>query len=141
MRGHVKDDDVHEDVHPDSGISVAPEGDGSLVTLWGEVDASLRDAASSSMVEVLGRGGPVVIVTSGVTFIDSSGLAFVLQLYKLAEETGQDVCLRDPAPLVLELFGMIGLAGHMRVETTEVPDGPDGLLGAGPAPDLAPTGR
>lgn len=100
----------------DSGIRVDPEAGGSLVTLWGEIDASLRGDASASMVEVISRGGPVVIDTSAVTFIDSSGLAFVLQVYRLAEEAGQRVTLRDPAPLVLDLLAMIGLEGRLPVE-------------------------
>lgn len=113
LRGHVDDD-----MQIDSGIRVRPETGGSLVILWGEIDASLRGEASAGMVEVIRRGGPVVVDTSDVTFIDSSGLAFILQVYRLAGEAGQRVILRDPAPLVLDLLAMIGLEGRLPVELT-----------------------
>lgn len=113
---------MHHDAgpSPDGAITVAAEGEGSLVRLIGEVDGSLRDAASSSMVQVIARGGPVVIDTSAVTFIDSTGLAFLVQLYRLGEETGQKCFLRDPAPTVLQLLTVLGLADRMPLEPRSV---------------------
>lgn len=114
------DDPVNPDEapHPHGTIEVAAEGEGSLVTLRGEVDATLRAAASASMIEIVGRGGPVVIDARGVTFIDSSGLAFVLQLHRLSEESGQRCALRDPPALVLELLELIGMDGRIALEFT-----------------------
>ena len=123
---------------PTGSIVVTARGDGSLVTLHGEIDATLRTEASMSMVEVVRhggpvvvdvgartvfegvvrRGGPVVIDASEVTFIDSSGLAFVLQLHRLSEEAGQRCALLDPPALVLELLDLIGMGGRIPLEFT-----------------------
>lgn len=103
---------------PTGSIVVTARGDGSLVTLHGEIDATLRTEASMSMVEVVRRGGPVVVDASGVTFIDSSGLAFVLQLHRLSEEAGQRCALLDPPALVLELLDLIGMGGRIPLEFT-----------------------
>ncbi len=105
------------EVTPTPSITVAPEGDSSLVTLVGDIDGGLRDQASLVMTEVLARGVPVVVDLSAVTFIDSSGLAFVLQLHRLGIEDPSLTCtLRNPPALVLDLLEMIGALGDMRLE-------------------------
>jgi anti-anti-sigma factor len=103
---------------PSGAIEVTHDDEGSLVRLRGEVDATLRAAASASMIEIAGRGGPVVIDAGRVTFIDSSGLAFILQLHGLSEESGQRCALRDPPALVLELLDLIGMDGRIPLEFT-----------------------
>lgn len=101
------------------GIEVSPFEDGSVVTMWGEVDGSLREQAGLSMAEVVGRGGPVVVDMSRITFIDSSGLAFLIQLHRLSvEEPAQRVVLRDPPVLVLEMLDMLGLSGQVPLDFT-----------------------
>ena len=81
----------------------------TLVLLQGEIDASLRHAASEAMVAVLAAHGPLVIDTSAVTFIDSSGMAFLLQLHGVASDAGRSVDLRDPSGVVVDLLALVGL--------------------------------
>ena len=90
-------------------ITVETSGGTTLVLLTGEIDAGLRAAASECMVGVIAADGPLVIDTSGVTFIDSSGLAFLLQLQGVASDAGRDVVLRDPAGVVVDLLALVGL--------------------------------
>ncbi len=99
------------------GITVAHDDGAVLVRLWGEIDASLRNAASQCMVTVVGSDGALTIDTSGVTFIDSSGLAFLLQLQGVATDAGRPVVLRDPSGVVLDLLALVGLD---RLFATEV---------------------
>lgn len=102
---------------PQAAITVGPHGDGSLVRLVGDIDGALREQASLVMTEVLSRRGPVVVDLSHVTFIDSSGLAFVLQLHRLGTEDPTQTCtVLNPPALVLELFDMIGVLGELRLE-------------------------
>ena len=100
-----------------SGISCRTTADGTLVTLWGEVDAALREAASEVMAMLAGHatGVPVVIDAKDVTFIDSSGVAFVLQVYVLGQETGTPVSLRDPSEAVTEVLDMVGIGSRIPV--------------------------
>lgn len=93
----------------DGGIEAAPEGDGTRVLLWGAVDASLRDQASAVMAQTLAADGPVTIDVARVEFLDSSGLAFLLQLVRAGREDGRDVVLENPPALVIELLDLLGL--------------------------------
>jgi anti-anti-sigma factor len=115
-----------------SGIAYAPHEDGVVVTMWGEVDAALRDRASEAMSYVLDTSGPVVVDVAGVSFIDSSGIAFIIQLYMLGEEERREVALRDPSPSIVELLEMIGMGGRIPVvRTGDVPTGPVAVVGVG----------
>ncbi|GAA2721261.1 STAS domain-containing protein [Cellulomonas aerilata] len=88
----------------------------TVVTLRGEIDAGLRHAASDAMVAVLAGQGPLVIDTSAVTFIDSSGMAFLLQLHGVASDAARPVVLRDPAGAVTDLLALVGLDQLFRPE-------------------------
>lgn len=104
---------------PVGGIDVTEASGRTLVRMWGEVDAGLRDQASLAMVECLRRPLPVTIDARGLTFIDSSGLAFVLQLHKVGQEDGAPIVLRDAPGLLLDLLDMIGMTGAITLETTD----------------------
>ncbi|MFP3714319.1 STAS domain-containing protein [Puerhibacterium sp. TATVAM-FAB25] len=103
-----------------SGITCTSTPGGTLVTLWGEVDASLRESASEAMATLAahGSGRPVVVDARDVTFIDSSGVAFILQVYVLGQETGTPVSLRDPSEAVVEVLDMVGIGGRIPVTRT-----------------------
>lgn len=100
------------------GIEVVDEGDRLLVRLRGEVDAGLREQASQAMVVCMQRDVPVVADVAAVTFIDSSGLAFLLQLHRVGIDEGRPLVLRDPRPTLLDLLDMIGMGGAIAVERT-----------------------
>lgn len=101
------------------GIEVGEEGGRTLVRMWGEVDAGLREQASRATVQCLQRPAPVTVDAGGLTFIDSSGLAFVLQLHKVGQEDGKPLVLRDAPELLLDLLEMIGMAGAIQLESTD----------------------
>lgn len=93
----------------DGGIEARHEGDGTRVVLWGAVDATLRDQASAVMAQALSVDGPVTVDASRVEFLDSSGLAFLLQLVRAGREDGRAVVLENPPALVIELLDLLGL--------------------------------
>jgi anti-anti-sigma factor len=111
------------------GIEVSEDETRSLVRLWGDVDASLRDQASMAMIALANRGGPYVVDVSDVTFIDSSGIAFILQVHRMAADEGSTAVLRDPPALVIEMLDLIGIGGTIPFEFTP-----------GHAPDAVPAG-
>ena len=119
------------DVHLERGITVQPEGAGSLVTLWGEIDASLRNEASAVIRDVVSRGGAVVIDLSDVVLADSSALAFILQLHRICDESGEPCTVRKPPPAVVELLEVIGMERMIQVELSPAPRA--GPAGHGPA--------
>lgn len=57
-------------------------------------------------------GPSTVLDLAGVNFIDSSGLAFLVGLYKRAREEGKALTIRnlqDPVRLILEITGLKGI--------------------------------
>lgn len=108
--------DLTEDPTRLGGIDVTSADGRTLVRLWGEVDGALRAEASMSMAQALASSDPIVVDTSGVSFIDSSGLAFLLQLHLAATETGQRLTLRDPNREVVDRLGLIGMADEFEME-------------------------
>jgi anti-anti-sigma factor len=115
------DIDHRTESEPGSGISCLHTADGTLLTLWGEVDAALRDSAGDAMASLAARSatGPIVVDARDVTFIDSSGVAFILQVWMLGQETGTRVVLREPSEPVTEVLEMVGMGGRIPVEDAE----------------------
>ena len=97
------------------------------VALRGEIDAALRDQASEAMVFVVSANSPVVADVADVTFIDSSGLAFLVQLHRLCAESGLELELRDPSQNILDLLEILGMGTEFTMTYTEVRES----LGAG----------
>jgi len=110
-------DDTDQRARTASGITCRATAEGTVVTLWDEVDAALREPASEAMalLATRGIGTPVIIDANDVTFIDSSGVAFILQVYVLGQETGTPVSLRDPSEAVTEVLDMVGIGGRIPV--------------------------
>lgn len=94
---------------PAGSITVGTEGGRTVVRLRGEVDASLRDEASRALAVALTDGVPVVLDLGAVTFIDSTGLAFLIQCRRACAQTGQDCTLTDVPDSTRYLLGLLGL--------------------------------
>lgn len=101
---------TRDDERPVDGIELDEDVETTVVRMWGAVDGNLRGQASAAMARCLERGRAVVIDVSGTTFMDSSGLAFLLQLHRVGQEEGMPVVLRDAPAFLTELLQMIGMA-------------------------------
>ena len=91
------------------GIRLKEEQGHSVVDMWGEIDGALRPDASAALACALDRDLPVVIDTSRVTFIDSTGIAFLVQFYTIGREEGLEVSLRNPPTVVRDVLAMLGV--------------------------------
>ena len=100
-------------------IRIEADADATVVYLQGEIDAALRGQASESMAQALAADRPVLIDASAATFIDSSGIAFVMQLHHAAGETGIDVSLRDPRRVLRDVLEVIGYSDQLRDADTD----------------------
>jgi len=94
-------------------IRVDAQENRTVIVLVGEIDAALRDEASACMGLALVTGDPVVVDSTHATFIDSSGIAFVLQLHLAASEAGIPVSLLDPQRVLRDVLDMVGLSGEL----------------------------
>lgn len=78
------------------GIALTERPAVSVVTLWGEIDIALRNEASAALAGAFRRDLPVVVDASRVTFMDSAGIAFLVQLCRIGQDEGLKVSLHNP---------------------------------------------
>jgi anti-sigma B factor antagonist len=93
------------------GIDLVRGADASVVQMWGEIDAALRAEAGAALAGALEQDLPVVVDATRVDFIDSAGVAFLVQLCTLGRDEGLQVSLRNPPPVVAEVLHMVGVEG------------------------------
>ncbi|MFC8923972.1 STAS domain-containing protein [Cellulosimicrobium sp. NPDC057127] len=105
------------------GIRLIEEPGASVVDMWGEIDVALRSEASAALANALERDVPVVIDTSKVTFMDSTGIAFLVQFYTIGSEEGLSVTLRNPPSVVTDVLEMLGVIEMFDTDQHEVTSG------------------
>jgi anti-anti-sigma factor len=91
------------------GITVTETPEATVAHLWGEIDDALRQQAGTVLARALDRNLPIVLDTGRVEFIDSAGIAFLIQLCTIGREEGLTVTLQDPPPVVSEVIEILGL--------------------------------
>lgn len=96
-------------MHRTSSITARDDGTVTTVRLSGEIDVTTRDQGRRAIAAAATGGLPVVIDLSEVRFIDSSGVAFLLQCHRACTGAGLDCRLRDvprQAQVVLDVLGL-----------------------------------
>ena len=94
---------------PVGGISVTEHVGHTVAHLWGEIDHALRQQAGSALARALDRNLPVVLDASRVDFIDSAGVAFLIQFCTIGREEGLEVTLAHPPAVVRDVLELLGL--------------------------------
>ncbi|WP_328291492.1 STAS domain-containing protein [Kineococcus sp. NBC_00420] len=79
----------------------------TTITLHGEVDAAIGGRLDTLREEARAAGHDVTVDVGAVSFMDSTGLAFLAQLIR--SSTAQPVRLLNPAPQVAYLLTISGL--------------------------------
>ncbi|HEU4663184.1 MAG TPA: STAS domain-containing protein [Dokdonella sp.] len=91
---------------PSKGVA-AERGDGYvLVRLSGEVDLSWSQDVRRAVLDALAAGTPVGVELSAVSYIDSSGIAALVEGFQQARQHGRRfalVAVSDAVRAVLEL--------------------------------------
>lgn len=78
-----------------------------VVVLSGEIDLSTSPQARKAILDTLSSRRPVLVDLSGVTYIDSSGIASLVEGYQSARSEGVKFCLVDVSDAAL---GVLELA-------------------------------
>lgn len=101
-------------------IESASEENTLILRLCGEMDhhsaGGLRGEADRLICAE--RPERVILDLSGIGFMDSSGLGFIMGRYALAREMGARLSVYDPSPATLRI---IELAGLRRIIPVEMP--------------------
>ena len=85
---------------------VREEQGGVIVALSGDVDLQSSPAARSVLLNAVGRGRPIFVDLSDVTYIDSSGIASLVEALQDARKRGTRfalVSVSETARRVLQL--------------------------------------
>ena len=90
-------------------IEIRVDDHRARLVLRGEIDGARRDEASRALAAVVTAAVPVEIETAEVTFIDSSGIAFLVQVQAIGADEGFPVTLVEPSEIVIDVLRMIGL--------------------------------
>jgi anti-anti-sigma factor len=82
-----------------------------LVTLAGELDIATAEGLADWLIAV--SGSAVVVDLSGLTFMDSSGIAALVIARNHIEKSGNELILTRPTPIVERALVATGLAGWL----------------------------
>jgi anti-sigma B factor antagonist len=89
-----------------------------VVIATGEIDLSTAPQLWEALSLVIEQGHrEVVIDMAGVEFMDSQGVAVIVQAHKQVQPKGGTVILRSPPPQVRTVLEITGLAGLIQVES------------------------
>jgi anti-sigma B factor antagonist len=85
------------------------EGGASVISLAGELDLSTIPAAERRLFTELENGAGVVVDLTGLSFIDSSGIALLIQAFRAAEEGPQMHTVIAAGSQVERVFRLAGI--------------------------------
>lgn len=93
-----------------TGRGAPPTNPGDVrIALEGDVDLERRDEVRAALRAAADAGsGDVVVDLSGVTFLDSSGLAAIADLVHHFEGSPRRVVLEHPTPTVRRTLEIVG---------------------------------
>jgi len=104
---------------PEPEVTTDLDGDVATLTVGGELTEGARRPLVRTMTDLLlGRPdlGAVRLELRGVTYLNSAGMAVLVQLQKLGQPRGVDVVLVDPPAAVARPLQLSGLWLRFRVE-------------------------
>lgn len=93
-------------------IEVAPEADTVTALLTGEIDHHGAGKLRDSIDDTLRRTCPRLLVMDfgGVEFMDSSGIGIVLGRYRLMQDMGGKLALRNLPPHIRRVMQVAGIS-------------------------------
>ncbi len=99
-----------------STVTSAREDGSTVVRLTGDLDLALRERASRVIAGAVRAGAPVVLDLAEVRFVDSSGVALLLQCRRSCTDAGLDLRLRAVPEQPCRILALLGLTEVLRPE-------------------------
>ena len=105
---------MHSGARP-FALDFSRRGRSVTVAVRGDVDGASSPVLRGLLLDIVdGQGNlSVALDLSEMTFIDSAGLALLLEMHGRAVERGGTFVLRNPRPSTTKVFEMVGLAGML----------------------------
>jgi anti-sigma B factor antagonist len=106
---------------------VREEGGVFVVSLEGDVDLEQSPKARQVLLDCVGRRRDVYVDLSAVSYIDSSGVASLVEAFQLARQKGSRFALVSVNPAALRVLQLARLDKVFTIHDAL----PDGLAGGG----------
>jgi anti-sigma B factor antagonist len=90
-------------------LAVTNADDASLLTVSGEVDMDSSPDLLKALRDGVHQGRPMVVDLAGVAYMDSSGIAVLIQGLRAAKKRGVEFRLRAPSKPVLAVLRLAQL--------------------------------
>jgi anti-sigma B factor antagonist len=101
------------------GISTRTERDTLIVDVVGQIDMGSSLVLRKSLLEALGGTKRLAINLTGVKYIDSSGIASLVEVLKEARKSGKRLLLFGVTASVLQVLQLTRLTGVFEIKETE----------------------
>ena len=98
-------------------VIVGADGE-AVVYLGGELDLAVRDLLVDALTAALDMRDRLVIDLSRTTFIDSTGLKVLVDVWRHRQDAGLELVLREPSPAVMYTLQVAGLADLLPLDAT-----------------------
>ncbi|EFL51721.1 anti-sigma-factor antagonist [Solidesulfovibrio fructosivorans JJ]] len=99
------------DAHKEVPWRLTAGSDPGVIAFSGEIDFSVTPAVRERLWELVGKAGKhIELDLADLTYIDSSGLALLLELRKQLAEADRTVAIRSISPQVRKLFNLTQLS-------------------------------
>ena len=107
---------------PDDFEVIVLSADGeAIVCVVGAIDLSVRDQLVTTLTHASDTTERLVIDLSRTTFIDSTGLKALVDVWRRRAGARLELVLRDPAPVVTRTLEIAGLADKLPIDVTSRP--------------------
>ena len=90
-------------------LSIVEEGDIAVVTLNGDLDLEHSNRMRQNLLDILGKARAVIVDLAGVTMIDSSGIASLLEAFQTARKRGKGFVLAGAGGSVIKVLKLARL--------------------------------
>ncbi|PCJ55452.1 MAG: anti-anti-sigma factor [Candidatus Hydrogenedentota bacterium] len=96
------------------------EGDGmQVIRVSGEVDLNTSPTLRTAILGALDKGSNVGVDLSGAAYMDSSGVATLVEGLKSSKNSDQFICLINPSQAVLKVLQLARLDSLFDIRNTE----------------------
>ena len=96
-------------------VAVRAEGSAQVVVVRGEVDLATADVLRGELRSAAERADTVVLDLREVSFMDTQGLAVVIEAQQAATQAGHRFAITRAPDRVHRLFDMIGLTPRLTI--------------------------
>ena len=105
----------------DYHIMISATDDETVVYVRGDIDLTTHDTMVRMLDDAKSRGQNVIVDLSRTTFMDSSGLQALLELWHSQTAAGLKLVLRDPTDPILQTLHYAGLDRVFRIDRQSQP--------------------